>query len=137
MQSIASVHCSRLVARSMPNRTRPPAFRRARSIMHAMSPSVSRPWWHGVLYQVYLRSFADSDGDGVGDLPGLISRLDHLAWLGVDGIWVTPVMPSPNADWGYDVVDYTAVDPAYGTLDDVNTLVGGAGARGRRVLCAL
>src|SRR5439155_538807 len=77
------------------------------------------PWWHGVLYHVYLRSFADSDGDGVGDLRGLISKLDHLAWLGVEGAWVSPVMPSPNADWGYDVSDYTAVDPAYGTLDAI------------------
>jgi len=93
-----------------------------------------KAWWHGVLYHVYLRSFADSNGDGAGDLPGLISRLDHLSWLGVDGIWVSPVMPSPNEDWGYDVADYCAVDPAYGTLGDVDRLVGEAETRGMRVL---
>jgi alpha-glucosidase len=102
--------------------------------MHAMSTDAARPWWHGVLYHVYLRSFADSDGDGVGDLRGLIARLDHLAWLGVDGVWVSPVMPSPNEDWGYDIADYCGVDPAYGTLDDVDELVAQAGARGMRVV---
>ena len=99
-----------------------------------MSTSVHDPWWHGVLYHVYLRSFADSNGDGIGDLPGLISTLDHLAWLGVDGIWVSPVMPSPTADFGYDVADYCAVDPAYGRLDDVDELVREARKRGMRVL---
>jgi alpha-glucosidase len=99
--------------------------------MHA----VSGTWWRdGVLYHVYLRSFQDSDGDGVGDLPGLISRLDHLAWLGIDGVWVSPVMPSPNDDWGYDVADYCAVDPEYGTLEDVDRLVAEAEARGIKVL---
>src|ERR1051326_8843822 len=99
-----------------------------------MSTSGHDPWWHGVLYHVYLRSFADSNGDGIGDLPGLIGKLDHLEWLGVDGIWVSPVMPSPNADFGYDVADYCAVDAAYGTLDDVDDLVREAEARGMRVL---
>jgi alpha-glucosidase len=92
-------------------------------------------WWReAVFYEIYVRSFADSNGDGVGDLPGLISKLDHLADLGVDGVWVSPVMPSPNADWGYDVSDYCAVDPAYGTLGDVDMLVEGAASRGMRVL---
>jgi alpha-glucosidase len=98
------------------------------------SETRTAPWWHGVLYHVYLRSFADSDGDGIGDLPGLISRLDHLAWLGVDGIWVSPVMPSPNDDFGYDVSDYCGVDPLYGSFDDVHTLVSEAGKRGMRIL---
>jgi hypothetical protein len=69
-----------------------------------------RPWWRGgVVYQVYPRSFSDSNADGTGDLPGLIDRLDYLEWLGIDGIWLNPVMPSPNHDWGYDVADYCAV----------------------------
>ena len=96
------------------------------------------PWWRGgVLYQVYPRSFADSNGDGIGDLPGVISRLDHLEWLGVDGIWLNPTMPSPNADWGYDVSEYRGVHPDFGTLADLDRLVAEAGARGIRVLLDL
>jgi alpha-glucosidase len=72
----------------------------------------------GVVYQIYPRSFQDSDGDGVGDLEGIRSRLGHLAWLGVDAFWMSPIYPSPLADFGYDVSDYTDVDPAYGTLSD-------------------
>jgi alpha-glucosidase len=96
---------------------------------------VDRAWWRdGVLYHIYLRSFADSDGDGVGDLRGVESRLDYLEWLGVDGIWISPWMPSPNADWGYDVSDYCAVDPAYGTMEDLERLVAEAASRGMRVI---
>ena len=70
-------------------------------------------WWRSaVLYQIYPRSFADSNADGIGDLPGVIAHLDHLAWLGIDGIWLSPITVSPNADWGYDVADYCDVDPA-------------------------
>ncbi len=95
-------------------------------------------WWQGgVFYQIYPRSFADSDGDGVGDLPGIIGRLDHLARLGVAGIWLSPVTCSPNRDWGYDVSDYRDVDPDYGTLADLDTLVAEAGGRGIRVLMDL
>ena len=80
-------------------------------------------WWHGgVFYQIYPRSYADSNGDGVGDLPGVISKLDHLARLGITGVWLSPITCSPNRDWGYDVSDYCDVDPAYGTLDDLDTL---------------
>ncbi len=74
-------------------------------------------WWlDGVIYQLYPRSFADANGDGVGDLQGITRHLDHLAWLGVDAIWLNPITVSPNADWGYDVADYCDVDPSLGTL---------------------
>jgi alpha-glucosidase len=95
-------------------------------------------WWRdGVLYQVYPRSFADSDGDGVGDLRGIIDHLDHLEWLGVDGLWLNPTFPSPNADWGFDVSDYRGVHPELGTLDDLDELVARAGERGIHVLLDL
>jgi alpha-glucosidase len=95
-------------------------------------------WWRdGVLYQVYPRSFADSDGDGVGDLRGITDRLDHLAWLGIDGLWLNPTFPSPNADWGFDVADYRDVHPDLGTLADLDALIAAAGGRGIRVLLDL
>jgi alpha-glucosidase len=95
-------------------------------------------WWRdGVLYQVYPRSFADANGDGVGDLRGIIEHLDHLEWLGVDGLWLNPTFPSPNADWGFDVSDYRGVHPELGTLDDLDELVARAGERGIRVLLDL
>jgi alpha-glucosidase len=95
-------------------------------------------WWrHGVIYQIYPRSFADSDGDGVGDLRGIRSRLDHLADLGVDAVWLSPFYPSPMVDFGYDVADYTGVDPLFGTLDDFDELVAAAHARGIRVVVDL
>ena len=76
-------------------------------------------WWDGAIgYEVYLRSFADSNADGIGDLQGLVSKLDYLAWLGVDLVWVSPFYPSPMADFGYDVSDYCDVDPIFGTLED-------------------
>ncbi|HEX3492294.1 MAG TPA: alpha-amylase family glycosyl hydrolase [Streptosporangiaceae bacterium] len=103
-----------------------------------MSNGNPRAWWHGaVLYQLYVRSWADSNGDGYGDLRGIIDRLDHLEWLGVDGIWLSPTMPSPDADWGYDVSDYTAVHPELGTLADLDELIAAAGDRGMRVLLDL
>ena len=69
------------------------------------------------------RSFADANGDGIGDLQGITQHLDHLAWLGIDGIWLSPITPSPNMDWGYDVSDYCAIDADLGTLDDLDELV--------------
>ncbi len=99
---------------------------------------VAPSWWRdGVLYQIYPRSFGDSDGDGIGDLRGVIAHLDHLEWLGIDGIWLNPTMPSPNADWGYDVADFTAVHPDLGTLEDLEALIEEAGRRGIRVLLDL
>ncbi len=96
------------------------------------------PWWKtGVLYQIYPRSFADSNGDGIGDVSGIIEHLDHLQWLGVDGIWVSPVTVSPNADWGYDVADYVAIQPDLGTSDDIDRLIAEAAHRDIRVLLDL
>jgi alpha-glucosidase len=92
-------------------------------------------WWRGgVIYQVYPRSFQDSNGDGVGDLPGIISRLDHIAGLGVDCIWLSPITRSPQADMGYDVSDYRDVDPLFGSLHDFDSLVEQAHARGLKVI---
>jgi alpha-glucosidase len=94
-----------------------------------------RAWWQdAVVYQVYPRSFADANGDGIGDLPGLRRRLDWLEWLGVDALWLSPFYPSPMADFGYDVSDYREVDPVFGTLEDFDALVRDAHARGFRVL---
>jgi alpha-glucosidase len=90
-----------------------------------------------VVYQVYVRSFQDADGDGVGDLVGLTSRLDHLTWLGVDAVWVSPIYPSPLADFGYDVSDHAAIDPVYGTLGDFTGLVDACHKRGLEVLLDL
>jgi len=104
----------------------------------APTPSGPAPWWRdAAIYQVYLRSFADSDGDGVGDLPGLTARLDHLVRLGVDGLWLNPCYPSPGADHGYDVADYTDVDPSYGGLAAFDELLAQARARGLKVLMDL
>jgi alpha-glucosidase len=97
-----------------------------------------RSWWRdGVLYQIYPRSFMDANGDGIGDLRGIIDRLDHLQWLGIDGIWLDPITVSPNDDWGYDVADYCDVDPALGTLADADELIAEAGRRGIRVILDL
>jgi alpha-glucosidase len=86
--------------------------------------SMSGEWWRGaVIYQVYPRSFADSNGDGVGDLPGITARLDHIASLGVDGVWLSPFFTSPMKDFGYDVSDYRDVDPIFGTLADFDILI--------------
>lgn len=94
-----------------------------------------RPWWRdAVFYQVYPRSFADSDSDGVGDLEGIRAQLDHLVWLGVDALWMSPFYPSPQEDFGYDVADYCDVDPRFGTLEDFDRLVAETHERGMRII---
>jgi alpha-glucosidase len=93
------------------------------------------PWWQAaVVYQIYPRSFADSNGDGVGDLTGIRAHLDHLVELGVDALWLSPVFRSPMHDFGYDIADHTAIDPVFGTLDDADRLIQAAHDRGLRVL---
>src|SRR5438045_2207479 len=93
------------------------------------------PWWkHGVIYEIYPRSFQDSNGDGVGDINGITSRLDYLHDLGIGAIWITPMYPSPLVDFGYDVADYTALDPLYGTLGDFDRLMAEAKKRSIRVI---
>jgi len=93
------------------------------------------PWWRGAtIYQVYPRSFLDTDGNGIGDLPGIIAKLDYIAGLGVDAIWISPFFKSPMADFGYDIADYRAVDPLFGTLDDFDRLLAKAHALGLRVM---
>ena len=93
------------------------------------------PWWKGAtIYQIYPRSFADSNGDGIGDLPGITAHLDYVASLGVDAIWLSPFFTSPQADFGYDVSDYRDVDPIFGTLGDCDALIARAHALGLRVI---
>ena len=92
-------------------------------------------WWrHGVIYEIYIRSFADSNGDGIGDLGGIRSRLPYLRDLGVDAIWITPFYPSPMADGGYDVADYRDIDPLFGSLADAEELVHEAHELGLKVI---
>jgi alpha-glucosidase len=93
------------------------------------------PWWqHAVFYEIYPRSYADSNNDGIGDVPGITSKLDYLRWLGVDAIWIAPMFPSPQVDWGYDVSDYYDVNPDYGTLKDMDALLAQGKQRNIRVL---
>ena len=102
------------------------------------APPAERQWWQGGrIYQVYVRSWRDGDGDGSGDLEGLISGLDYLEWLGVDGIWLSPTMPSPDHDWGYDVSDYLEVHPALGSMAVFDRLLAEAASRRIRVLLDL
>ncbi len=94
-----------------------------------------RHWWQdGAIYQIYPRSFQDSNGDGVGDLSGILERLDYLVGLGIAAIWISPFYPSPMVDFGYDVADYTGVDPLFGTLADFDRLIAAAHAKGLRVI---
>jgi alpha-glucosidase len=107
----------------------------ARLPIPASGQTTDRVWWRGAaIYQIYPRSFADSNGDGIGDLAGITAHLDYVASLGVDGIWLSPFFTSPMADFGYDVADYCDVDPIFGTLADFDALVARAHALGLRVI---
>jgi len=100
-----------------------------------MSAHGDRTWFrNGAVYQIYPRSFQDSDGDGIGDLPGIIGRLDYIASLGVAAVWLCPIYASPNDDNGYDISDYRAIQPEFGTMDDFDALVRGLHARGLRLI---
>lgn len=95
-------------------------------------------WWQkGVIYQIYPRSFQDSNDDGIGDLRGILSRLDYLDWLGVDAVWISPIFPSPMADFGYDVADYTGIHPIFGTMDDFDALLEAVHERGLKLILDL
>lgn len=100
-----------------------------------MALAADRDWWRGaVIYQIYPRSFQDSNGDGIGDLPGILSRLDYLRWLGIDAIWISPIYPSPMKDFGYDVADYCDIHPMFGSLQDFDHLVHGVHERGMKLI---
>jgi oligo-1,6-glucosidase len=119
------------------------AFRKTRNEMHSSSQSITggKPmsvWWKdAVVYQIYPKSFQDSNGDGIGDLPGILSRLDYLKDLGIDVIWLSPVYRSPNDDNGYDISDYRDINPEYGTMRDMEILIEQANNRGIRIIMDL
>ena len=95
-------------------------------------------WWQrGILYQVYPRSFQDTNDDGIGDLPGIIQRIPYLRGLGIEAVWLSPIFPSPMADFGYDVSDYTAIDPVFGTMDDFDALIRTAHDSGLKLILDL
>jgi alpha-glucosidase len=90
----------------------------------SIEATAEKPWWHSAtVYEIALISFQDSNGDGKGDLAGLLSRIDYLKWLGVGGVWLTPIYRSPFRDLGYDISDYCSIDPDFGTLDDFDVLI--------------
>src|SRR5580693_737671 len=123
------VHGGRARARSLP----PVALD-----AFAISRAAMTNWWQtGIIYQIYPRSFADASGDGVGDLAGIRRRLPYLAELGIDAVWLSPIFPSPMADFGYDISDYTGIDPVFGTLEQFDALLEAAHRHGLKLLLDL
>ncbi|SPJ24362.1 alpha-amylase family glycosyl hydrolase [Palleronia abyssalis] len=108
------------------------------ALQEPLEPLSHREWWRGAaLYQVYVRSFCDSNGDGIGDLKGVCDKLDHIADLGVDGLWLSPIYPSPQKDFGYDITDFRSIDPIHGDIADLDRLVGAAHGKGLKILMDL
>jgi alpha-glucosidase len=109
--------------------------RRGAAVLPSEQTGGDRPWWQrSLIHQIYPLSFQDSNGDGLGDLSGIISRLDYLSWLGVDAVWLSPIYPSPMADFGYDIADFTSVDPVFGTLADLDRLIHDLHGRGIKLI---
>ena len=126
----AAAICALNVTLLAPAQTSTPAIKQAEQ-----SQPTGPEWWrHAVIYEIYPRSFQDTNGDGVGDLKGITARLDYLHDLGIDAIWITPMYPSPGIDYGYDISDYVAIDPLYGTMADFDNLVAEAKKRDIRVI---
>lgn len=136
---LAAVLCALALARCAPSASPSGPVYPEKDRAAEAARLLAGPEWYrqAVFYEVYVRSFQDSDGDGIGDLPGLVSRLDDLRTLGIDALWLMPIMPSPFADSGYDVSDYQGIDPDYGTMADFDALLSAAHARGMRVLVDL
>src|SRR4051795_10641294 len=104
----------------------------------SLRDAMSEPWWKSaVVYQIWPRSFADSDGDGVGDLGGIAAHLNHLAALGIDVLWLSPIYPSPQDDAGYDISDYQDIDPTFGTLAQFDDLLAQVHAHGLKLMMDL
>src|SRR5689334_6828387 len=111
-----------------------PSHAQVRQAIKAHGAQPQRWWEHAVIYQVAMPSFQDSNGDGKGDLRGLIERIDYLAWLGIGAVWLTPIHPSPMRDFGYDISDFCDIHPAFGTLNDFDELVAALHTRDIRLV---
>ncbi len=133
--TLAALTCASLLPLRAAAQTSSAGVANMGGIVSGLSPKDSAPWWkHALLYEIYPRSFQDSNGDGIGDLNGITERVDYLQKFGVDGIWISPMYPSPQVDFGYDISDYENVDPQYGTLADMDRLIAEAKKRNIRIL---
>jgi len=108
------------------------------SITGTNPTDIDHLWWQtGIIYQIYPRSFQDTNGDGIGDLKGVVQRLDYLQWLGIDCVWLSPIYPSPMADFGYDISDYQGIHPLFGTMEDFDELLDHVHSRGMKLILDL